>query len=510
MNPERDSERSLRRDPFVIVTALATALLLATVWSVTHVAAQDHPNHLASLRVLARLASGDPFYAAHFHVARELVPDLLSEVIWLALLRPLPEVVAGKVLLSAYVVSLPLAWWSFVRRYCASDTALLPVAPLVAMNVYYSLGSTNFLLGLAAFLAACAAWDRVRESPRGALGFALWAGVTWLAHVYDYVFLLAFVAAHVAAAGLGRRPPSPREVACGAGLFAGLAGAAWAVFSGGDEWAASAPTRFDLHPRQLVQVFDQSVFLRGGGGTRYVLFALALASVAALVTHARARTLRSALRPTVALAAGALLAGLWLAPVSVGGEGSIKPRFAVPVFLLALASVALPRGRSLRALTVALLASALAVKLRDEWRVHRRFDREASAVVAAFAREVPRQARVLPVFGWRARGVAETLALHLPDALVLERDALVPDLFDAPGQQVLRYRTPRPERVTSTGLTGLTARALRGYDHVWAQSDDFGALLASVRHCLDPVASRGAHRLFRVRAECRAAGGGDP
>lgn len=499
--PPASAEPRAWRDPFVAVTALATAANLAIVGASPYVAAQDHLDHAASLRVLRGLWERDPFYVEHFRVVPRAVPDLLSELLWFAALRPLGELVASQLLVALYVAAMPLAWWLFLRRHCEASTAPLPLAPIAAMSLFYSLGSTNFLLGLPLFLTASALWEDVRRGRRALALFALAASVTWLSHVYDYVFLLIFVGAHTLAHALRGRLPARRELVGLAGLLAGFALAARAVLSHEGDWVASAPPAFDLRPGALVAHFDGALFLRGHGGTRYAFAALLVAPVAALAAALRDRALRASVRPVVALAALLTAAAMWVAPASLGGEGEIKSRFVVPCALLAMASVVAPAGRAYRVAALAALTAVAALKCNDERRVHARFARRAEAIARVVLPRLPRHARVLPASWWRARTVTDALFVHVADLAVITRDAYVSDLFDAPGQQVLRYRHRRGAAEVRSPAA-LTPAALAGYDYVWAQSDDPQALTANVRGCVEPVASTGQTTLYRIEARC--------
>lgn len=490
--------RSLRAlgDPFVAITALGVAANLAIVWGFAHVAAQDHANHVASLRVLRGLWESDPFFVARFRVSHRIVPDLLSELVWFVALRPLGELVAGKALLSLYALALPAAWRAFTRRFCEGDNGLLPLAPLVTMSLYYSLGSTNFLLGLPCFLAACVAWDAVRERPRALLSLALWSAATWLAHLYDYLFLLTFVGAHVVAHGASKRLPTRRELAALAGLAIGLGLAANAVFTREGEWSQRAPPRFDHSLRALAQLFDEALFLRAHGGTLLAAIALTLPPLVALAVAAHRRVLAPSIRRVPAVAALFTVAAMWVMPVSIGDEGSIKSRFAVPALLFAMASVVAPAQRLYRVVAALTLASLVAYKCNDERAAAARFN-ERAAVEMALMRALPRHASVLPVAWWRRNDPHEKLFVHFTDLAVIARDAYVPDLFDAPGQQILRYRTRRTP-VTARTPDALSPDELRGYDFVWARSDARDALAQHPGGRLDALWTSERSTIYRV------------
>ena len=485
------------RDPFVLGTLLATLANLALVWGHAHVAAQDHFNHVASLRVLRGLWEADPFFVAHFTVVRRLVPDLLAELIWFAALRPLGEVVAGKVLVSLYVVAFPLAWWAFLRRFCERATTMLPLAPIVTMSLYYSLGSTNYLLGLPLFLLGAVAWDRVREGPRAVGAFVAVVVAVWLAHLYDYVLLMIFVFAQVVTRALDRRAPTRHEWAAGTALLVGFALAARAVLSTESEWAATEPPRFDLDPRRLARVPEIALFFRHGGGARYAVVALAAVAVSSLVAN---RSRRGGLRATVLPAALLTLAALWLAPLSIGAESSIKQRFGVPVVLLAMAALGEVAGRWHRALAAFVFLGLFAHKWNDERLFHDRFDRRVAEARVGPIAALPRHARVLPTSWLRGHVVEETAFHHLADLAVVERDVYLPDLFSSPGQQILRHRRRWPGEVRAPGE--LTAARLVGFDYVWAQSDEPDALVAGVAGCVERVASATNVALYRVRGAC--------
>jgi hypothetical protein len=488
-----------------VVLALAIAANLALVWTTRFIPAVDHVNHIASLHVLARLHARDPFFTQYFAVKLSPVPDLLAEALWWTTLRGLDAVTAGRVLLSLYIVALPLAFGAFLRRYAPRSVALVMLAPLVTFNMHYANGSTNFVLGIPVFLLACVALADVTTRPRALVAFVALAALTYLAHVYDLLCLLGFAGVEalrlLVAARRGERPfEAPgalsRTTIATVALAALFALALRFVLGGDQEWTRSAPTVFALAPQRAATFFYASVWPRGALRARWLAPALAAVFLAPVVTLARRGGLRAALRWTPLGAAALYFLLTFFSPANVGDEENIAQRFAVACFLMLFASVELPASRALSRGIFVTLTALFVAKWCDERAVSRRFDREASTLDARLIAPLPMHARVLPVLRFHDWDAYRRLYLHFWDYAVLERDAFVPNLFAVPGQQVLRYR--RDQGPTNSFHVRLAARDLAGFDYVWLSTNEGESPLADVRARLTPVAHVGFDRLFRI------------
>ncbi len=490
--------------------ALAAAIgaNLFLVWSSRFVPATDQVNHVASLHVLGRLVAHDPFFGRYFRIVLSPVPDLVSEILWWIVLRPFAVVTAGRLLLSIYVISLPLAYLAFLRRLNPANECFVLLAPLVTFNIHYGNGSLNFLLGLPLCLLAATALDAVPVNPRALWVFVSLAAATYLAHVYDLLCLAGFAGVASLRAGVQWRRGEQPFAAHGAArrwciamvtLALLLALAVRFVLAGGQHWTHAVPMHFDLSPWQATSFLYDAVWLRGASGTRWFVLGLgALFAVPAVAqwSAARGKGFRSVLCAQALGSALVFYLATYLSPSNIGDEVNIGARFAIVCVLCLFAGIRVPASKVLLACILGVLVVLFVAKWLDEQSVCARFDREATVLDARIVSALPRHATVLPVARYHQWDDHRRLFLHFWDYATIERDAFVPNLFGVEGQQVLRYK--RGQQPTNSFHERLTARDLVGYEYVWISSDFADELLTLVRPRLEPVARVGIDQLFRV------------
>lgn len=180
MNPRPD-----RPDRELWLFAALIVLHLLPVWMVSAAPTQDGPAHLSMAHAMRQIdGTGGAYLREYLQHNREAIPNWFVFVLLADVLRPFSLPVAEKILLSAYVILLPLS-----ARYALR--AVRPGAGFLAFLVFpftynylLNMGFYNFCFSLAAFLFAVGFWlkHRGRLGPNRTAGLALLVLWTYFCH----------------------------------------------------------------------------------------------------------------------------------------------------------------------------------------------------------------------------------------------------------------------------------------------------------------------------------------
>lgn len=422
---------------------LACLVLLALpVAAVRYPPLFDYANHLARAHVLGQLESSAVFQA-HFVGGGFLIPNVLADVVVLALSPAVGVPMAGKLLLVlTFVLTLGGAYG--LNRQLAGGFSPWPLlCAAVLYNEDFFWGFLNYNLGLGLMLCALA-WRCAARSRR----------VRWRM-AGDTVCALAILFAHLVAFGLYAIAVAVLELCW---LVRQRPG--WRA-AGGRLAAAAGPL---LVPPLLFAALSPSAELALAAGFDFSVFgkimpfarllssgnpALDVACAAALVAG-----VAGALAAGVARLIGglALVAGLYLVlvltlPFSLLGSFFLDSRIIVAVALVFLAALAPGRGMhpGWVAGAIVLLVGARSVGLTEDWR---RQDQGYAQVVATLD-TVPAGSVIVTAVGygfelgdWVTTRRVKPAHEHTTLYATIRRDALVPNIFARPGQNPLVFRSP--------------------------------------------------------------------
>lgn len=332
------------------------AVHLVPLWALPFFPTQDGPAHLAVSSILRGLSEpGGQVLRDYFESNPEPVPNWFVYFVLAKVLRPLPLPLAEKVLLSAYVILLPLSVRSAVRAVEPRNAFLAVLAVPFTFSFLLGMGFYNFCFSLVAFFFALAWWLRHRErfGPLQAVVFAVLLLWVYSCHAVSLVALLVAVGS----AAVWRAAFRSELRGLGWLLLAMLPAAALTLsYAGGLGGERTALPLLDnlgrlLTLKSLVS-FDSRLRVLS------TLLAVCLAGLAAWLSLRRGRPgERDAL-----LAAAAALALLCLvAPDQIGVGGYISDRLGLFPYLVLLPWLATfdhPFGRRL---ALQLLAAGVAL-----------------------------------------------------------------------------------------------------------------------------------------------------
>lgn len=210
------SKALVRRDPLLVAAfALLWAASLVPIWSPRILPLLDLPNHLAAVAIWRRIGDASWGYS-HFYRLNRLPLPYWGYLLPMDLFaRVMPIEIANKLVLSLYVLALPVGAALLARQMGRSPWLALLVFPLI-YNASLQLGFVAFCIGIALLPFTLVALDRFLQSPSRprAAALGLLALALYFAHLLPW--LLFGVAAAVLLFCHGFRP---RRMLAAAGLM---------------------------------------------------------------------------------------------------------------------------------------------------------------------------------------------------------------------------------------------------------------------------------------------------
>ncbi len=332
------------RAPEVLFAAFVV-LGLVPLWLVPHVPSQDGGNHVHSVISLLRLP-GSALLQQYYLPNYGLQPNWLTQVLFAGLIQLVSPQPAEKLVLSGYLVLLPLAFRYALPRTARGRWASLAIFPFLHSYPFH-MGFWNFSYSLVLFFVVVGYWHRTRGrfTPGRGLGFTAITLLSFVAHSVSTLAAFAAIAAVLAwraGLGLARAEGRRRQAvlrgylgrALAAGLYALPAVALLGYFLVHQQKSfAYRPSLFDYLKHfaslyALVSFDRRELFITG---------AVSIVVGAAVAVALLARRTRR-LRPIDGwLAAGALASALYfLTPDSVADGAQLTDRLALYPFFLAL------------------------------------------------------------------------------------------------------------------------------------------------------------------------------
>lgn len=172
-------------------------LILAQVcriWVIRYFPSQDGPSHLYNAAVLAfyhQIPAFRDFYTIHVSAAGNVLAQALQSI----LLRTAGELAAEKVLLTLYVVLLPLSFRALLATVTPKASPLLLMAFVILPNFFLYMGFWNFCLSIPlAFLTLV--WFRRRRNlsdPLTLLLLCVLSLLTYSAHLLSWALVAIVV-----------------------------------------------------------------------------------------------------------------------------------------------------------------------------------------------------------------------------------------------------------------------------------------------------------------------------
>lgn len=413
--------------------ALCLALVALPVVLVRWPPIFDYPNHLARAHVIDRLDSSAVF-AAHMHTTNFLIPNVLADLLVLALIPFGGVLWAGKALLVA-TFALTLTGAYAVNRVLARRFSPWPVlAAALLYNEGFFWGFLNYNLGLGLLLWGVAVWLLLQGRTAGErmVAGACVASLIFLAH------LIAFGLYAVAVAVIELRRPNMARLAQAGAQFVPPLLVFLALSPAGD--------------LQLVALFDFSIsgkvmpFARMlSSGNPMLDFATLAAVGGAIATGLLGGQARC--QGLLLLLAASYLVLVATLPFSMLGSFFLDSRIIFAVALMFAASLS-PRGPASSAgiaVVVVAIVAGRTLGLLVDWREQ---EADYAVLIAALDRVPPGSVIVTTVQypfelgDWVVTRRVKPSHEHSTLYATIRNDVLVPNIFARQGQNPLVFDSP--------------------------------------------------------------------
>ncbi len=431
-----------------LLLALSLVMALLPLLATSMPPLFDYPNHLARVDAMNRWPESASLQA-NYRLASVLIPNVLSDLVMLALMQFVGARAAGLLLLGLTVV-LTLGGIYLLNRAASGRYSVWPLlAGVFLMNEMVFWGFLNYNLGLALVPWGLALWLLMEGRPRWqqVAVSALFAILIFLAH------LVAFGLYAVAIAALELRHAwSRRKAGLGPALLRLVVSATQFVPALVLYWAISPSQGLPLSPR-----FDFNPFVKLSPFTRLLSSGNPGADLAALLVSLAAVALALATRQ-VRLHPGLLLAAILFAvlvlvlPYSAMESFFLDSRVAIAAAFMLLAAMVPRRPRpvatAIASAMILLLLGSRSYVLAQDWRAQGRAIGER---VAAFE-HIPAGSFVIPAArypielgDWTQTRRMRPAPEHIVAYAMIDRQAIIPSLFAKAGQNPLVYEPALPE-----------------------------------------------------------------
>jgi hypothetical protein len=349
--------RAAARPPITALFVVLALLPLVPLWWLPHFPSQDGPAHLEIAVVLRELAAGNAAFGRYFAINTAPEPNWFVYPPLMLLERIVAPAIAEKVLVSLYLLALPLAILLAVRTLRAAAAPIAFLGLPLALNYPLHMGFYNFAFGLAAFFAVVAYHARCRVPMTwGQTGrMALLLLLAFFCHPVALAMALLAIGCSILADRAAARLRGDDDgrglvrAATLALLAAAPSLALLAVFVSGDNGEAPAPMPLATLARQLGVLYSlvsfggAEVAVSIGVVVTLVLFALVVFRARLFGGPGRARDLdERRRRPRLDAGDGFLLAALvatalyFLLPAGLAGGGYVNQRLQLFVAFFVL------------------------------------------------------------------------------------------------------------------------------------------------------------------------------
>ncbi len=424
----------------------ALALLsLTPFWTVHYLPTVDGPCHTYNAWIL--LHHSDPRYplfGQYYRINAEPSPNWTGHAVMALLMLAVPPLVAEKVLVSAYALTLLAGAWYLAGSVRREGRWLALLALPFVFNFMFQFGFYNFSISLGLFLFALGFWWRYRDrpgSPVYIVGINLLLVLCYFSHILS--FGLALLAIAVLWLATLRRDGWRRHLLHVAVLAPQLLLPVWYLTrEGGGEVAAYWSFS------QLVSYFlGLAVLSPFGGSQDWVAALLALIFLALLVLTLRHGGLGRPWRQEHAfLVLAAFFTFLYfVSPEGMAGGTMLKNRLSLYPWLILIPWLAPGLSPRARRIAAAALALAAVLNLAFVIRWYERLSGDMAGYLAGLATVEP-DTRVLPVpFARQPHGSRLDILGHAMSYAALEKGLIDWDNYEAASAHFpTQFRVPWP------------------------------------------------------------------
>ena len=422
-------------EPFRFVFVALIVVSLFPIWTVHYHPLPDLANHMAASAVWVHLHDPAWHFSRYFELNLGLNP-YWGYYVPMRLLAPIIGIdVANRIVLSIYVVTLPLGMWWLAVRLDRSPWISLFAFPFI-WTFCFTFGFIHTSLGLALVPGAIAAFDWFCERPtwrRGTAAVLLGAAI-YFCHIVPFLLYIGCAGL----IGLFHRDRSPRRMAARVVAWAAVFGIALLVtLLGHGKGMGARPGHYtfswDAHPLTLMLHAYDWTWNNCTGREDEILAAVLAFGWLALRVTTRDRPTRSLHDYRAHACVFAAIAGYLLLPKSVltpSYSWGVKYRIAAwaLLFLALLIPGAIAGWRRWLMVPIAVAGFGFAIDATIHWRAANRFTDGFDVATDA----IPAGSRILFIMGrpFADEAVKQAYVQSWPSYYQVRHGGYNPWLFD--------------------------------------------------------------------------------
>lgn len=176
---------------------LLIVIHLLPIWFFKYFPSQDGPIHIETASVLREYHFPDrPLFRQYYSLNTHLVPNWFSQIVLVGLMHIVPPLVAEKILLSGYIILLPISMRYSLQAIRPDSGFLALLAFPFIYNFLFHLGFYNFCYSLAMFFFVIGYWlkyqNRFKPHNIGTLTFL--SLLLYFCHIFSLVTVYIAIA----------------------------------------------------------------------------------------------------------------------------------------------------------------------------------------------------------------------------------------------------------------------------------------------------------------------------
>lgn len=187
-----DKKLPLTKDELLFFAILFIHLI--PIWSFTYFPSQDGPVHLSNVTILKKLLTDShTIYHEFFNINSDTLSNWLFYLILAAIISFVPALTAEKIILTAYILLLPISVRYAVNSINPKNRFVSFLILPFIYNYTFHMGFYSFIFSLSGFFFLIGFWFKHREKPTFSSTFilALIALTTYLFHIVSF-FMAGF------------------------------------------------------------------------------------------------------------------------------------------------------------------------------------------------------------------------------------------------------------------------------------------------------------------------------
>ena len=172
---------------YIILVLILTFLSLLPIWIVEFPPLQDYPFHLLEAHIFANYWNPNFSFQEIFHISYFPTPYILMYYMFLVLNHVFSIHVAGKIILSLYIILLPLSYFYLIHAINKEKIIFGFFSYLFMYNYFFNMGFINFSLSVPLLLFALGYWFKTKK-------YANWIHRTILSILILFVYMCHYFA----------------------------------------------------------------------------------------------------------------------------------------------------------------------------------------------------------------------------------------------------------------------------------------------------------------------------